>query len=158
MDYGAVDPKFVNYLNVPFVAHSVSPLQLIERLTRQNVDKSLSSLFYFFVPSTSFLAIIAAGILLYLVASVLFSRFGKPSTPSRLSLPTGKKLQLKIVSFFYMLFMFFNGQFFGGNLNTENIVVRTDDFLYSKDQILETQKEFCGLEEGAETDIYKNVS
>ena len=163
MDYGAVDPKFVDYLKVPFLVYVISPLQILDRVQRlaiQKVDQSLSSLFHFFMPSTSFLTLVVAGSLLFLVASVLFSCFEKPSIslPSRLWLPTGRKLRLKIISFFYLLFMFFNGQFFEGNLNTENIMVRTDDLLHSIEQVLRTQKEPCFVEGGAEMDFYKNVS
>ena len=65
---------------------------------------------------------------------------------------------VKRLLFFDLLFLFYIRQFFGGNLNTENVMVRTDELLYSKDQILNTKKEFCSVEDSVENDIIKNVS
>ena len=152
LDYGTIDPNFVDYLNVPFGVASFSPLQLIDRFANQVVKKSLSSLYHFLVPSTAFLALMTVGCLLYWLSSELFLRLEKSSRPS------GKRLRLKTLSFFYLLFLFYIQQFFGANLNTMSVVVSTLELLYSNDQILRTQKEFCALEQGAELDFYKNVS
>ena len=152
MDYGGVDPKFVNYLNVPFIEFGFSPAQLIKKKVNHRVEQSLSSLYHFLVPSTGLLALIAAGGLLYLLFAALFSLAKRPLRPSR------KRLQLKIVSFFYLIFLFFIQIFFESNLNTSNIVVRTDDLLYSLEQVLQTQREFCFLEKSREAQFLQNVS
>ena len=139
IDYGVVDPKFVDYLTYPNSAVAMVPLQLIERLANQQMEKSLSSFFHFLVPSTAFLALLATSCLLKWLLPALIC-LAKKSRPSR------KKLQLKILKIlwlFYFLFSFFIQQFFCGNLNTENVVVRTDDLLYSKEQVLRTNKELC---------------
>lgn len=154
MDYGAIDPKFVDYLNVPLIATGVSPLQMIKKVTNEKVVESLSSLFHFLVPSTGFLTLVLVGGLLYWAVSSLFSRFKKSAG----LLPSRRKLQRKIVAFFLLLFLFFMGKFFEGNLNTSNVVVRTDDLLYSKEQILKTKKEFCFPEKSSEVNFFKNVS
>ena len=154
MDYGVIDSKFVYYSNVPFTAMTVSPAHLIKSVKDQKVVESLSSLFHFLVPSTQFLTLTLVGCLLYWALSSMFSRLKK----SARLLPSRRKLQRKIVSFFFLLFWFFIQQFFEGNLNTSNVVVQTDELLYSKEQILKTNKEFCFWEEGGEMDLLKNVS
>ena len=152
MDYGVVDPKFVDYQNVPFMAAVFSPLQLIERLDNQEVVESLRSLFHFLIPSTAFLALLVASCLLYRLSSALFGCLGTSSRPLR------RKPQLTILAYFNMVFLFFIGLFFEANLNTESVLVRTDDLLYSIKQILGTQREFCLFEESLETDFLKKVS
>ena len=148
-----IDPKFVDYLNVPYMAATISPFQLIKKVTKQKAVQNLSSLFHFLMPSTGFLTLVLVGCLLYWAFSWLLTRFQK----SARSLASRRKRQTKIVSFFFLLFLSFMGQFFGGNLNTSNVVVRTDDLLYSKGQILKTKKEFCFLEKSSEMDFVKNV-
>ena len=130
IDYGAVDPKFVDYLNFPNSAFGFSPFQTIERLVNQRMEQSLFSLFHFLIPSTAFLALMTSGCLLMWLFSTMLSGYGKNT-------------QIKILSFCYLLFLFFVQQLFGGNLNTDNVVVRTDDLLSSKEQVLRTNKELC---------------
>ena len=149
MDYGAVDPKFVDYLNVPFATFIYSPAQLISKLINKRVEQSLLALFNFLMPSPAFLTLLAASCLVYWLSSALFSHLPKP--PRR-------RLQLKILAFFYLLFLFFIHEFFSDNLNTSNVIVKTSDLLDSIDQILRTQKELCFLENGPETNFMRNVS
>ena len=148
-----IDPKLLDYPNVPFLAAAFSPFHLIKGWTVQKADQSLTSLFHFLMPSFSFLALMSTGCLLYWLTLALLSRFKRSTSPS-----SRRKLQLKILAFFSLLFLFFVGQFFVSNLNTRKVVVSTDQLLYSKDQILKTQKEFCFFEIGAEFDFLKNLS
>ena len=138
---------------MPWYAGGFSPYQIIERPDNQKTDQNLWTLFHFLVPSASFLALVAAGCLLYWLSSALLSRIKKTSPLQSFR----KKTQLKILAFFYVLFLFFIWQFFSGNLNTDNVVVSTDDLLYSEEQILRTQKEFCFFEKGPEENFLKNV-
>lgn len=137
-----------------------SPLQLIKRTTDQKVVESLSGLdsikklFDFLVPSVEFLTLALAGYLLYWLVSWLFSRFEKWAN----LLPSGRTLQMKIFSFLFVLFSFYTQEIYGNLLSTESVVVRTDDLLYTKEQILKTNKEFCFWESGSEMDILVNVS
>ena len=62
------------------------------------------------------------------------------------------------MSFFFGLFLFYIEQFFSNNLSTENVIVPTEDLLYSKEQLLKTKKEFCFLEKSGELDYLKMVS
>ena len=153
LDFGSIHPDLVNYQKVPFLAESVSPLQLIKKVTDQKVVESLWTLFHFLVPSVSFLTLVLVGCLLYWLVLLLFSRF-KISTGQQ---PSRKNLQTKITAFFFLCFFFFMGQLFEACLNTSSIVVRTDQLLYSKKQILETRKEFCFWEKGSEMDFLEKV-
>ena len=151
MDYGGISTKFVNYMNRPVLVFGMSPAQFIEKEPRQEVDKNFAGLVDFLMPPPGLIALLAAGGLLYWLSLALFLHLKKPSLPSR-------RRWIIIVSFFYVLFLFFVGQFFSGNLNTENIVVQTDDLIYSKEQILQTQKTFCFFEKSNEIDFFKDVS
>lgn len=157
MEYGGIDEKFVRYMNKPFMASSVSPLQLIRKVTNQKVDgsqSSLSSLFHFLIPSTEYLTFALSGCLIYWIVSRLFFWFKRPADQR----PPSSNLQTKIVSFFFGLFLFYILQFFGNSLNTQNVMVPTDDLLYSREQILKTRKEFCFGEKSTEVNFLKNVS
>ena len=134
MEFGSIDSKYVDFLGAPFLAFGFSPGHLIERLTSQKAERSLSVLYHFLVPSTAYLALMVTGLLLFRLASALFRNW-KPRQPSR------RKVRLRLLSFLYLFFVFFMSHFFGGNLNTQNVVVRTDGLLYSKEQILKTNKE-----------------
>lgn len=132
----------------PFIARTVTTLQLIKKETNQKIVESLSGvnpikqlkqLIDFLLPSTSFLMLALAGCLLYWLASTLSARFKKSAS----LLPSGRNLQKMILSFFFALFLFLIHQFFEGSLNTDNVVISTVNLLYSKDQIRKTKKEFC---------------
>ena len=102
------------------------------------------------MPSLSFLLLFFAGVLLYFACSLIFSYFKKFKKQS---------LQFKILSFAYLLFLFFICHFFNGNLNTSQIIVDDSGLLYSKQQILETKKEFFLIEKSnAELDYFAKVS
>lgn len=134
---------------MPFVALPISPAQLIAK-TIEKPDQSLWTLFQFLVPSTGLLTLALVGCLLYWVISSLLGRFQK-SSPR-------KNLQTQIVAFF-VLFLFHIKEFFVNNLNTSNVIVRTDELLYSREQILKTKKEFCFWEKGGnEEEFIKKVS
>lgn len=154
LDYGGIDTtKFVDFLNSPFMAIQFSPFQLIGSSGPQ-IDKGLWNLYQFLMPSTSFVALFLAGCLLYLVATYLlspssFSLFKKPTRSSR--------LKLKLVFVFFLFFLLLMHQFFESNLNTENVIVETNEILYSEEKILRTKKEFCFMEKGEEMDYLKNV-
>lgn len=156
MDYGGLDPNLVDYLTSPFIAASITPFQMIdknekmiEKVTNQNVVQGLSSLFNFIIPSNEFLAFGLIGCLLCWLFSWLFSRLRKSSR---------RTLQVAIMSFFFGLFLFYIEQFFSNNLSTENVIVPTEDLLYSKEKLLKTKKEFCFLEKSGELDYLKMVS
>ena len=127
----------MDYLSAPFSSAPVSPFQLVERMTSHRVEKSLSKLFNFLIPSATLPMLFAAGYLLYWVFLVLFKHLRKrrPNRSSR------RSPQVKILLIFFLAFRFFNAQFLGGNLNTSNVIVDTRDLLYSKDQIVRTDKE-----------------
>lgn len=129
---------------------------MIERIASETTAKSLLELFNFLMPEIGLLLLITAGGLLYLAAFVLFSWFEKKKKPKQQSQSHG--LQLKIISFFLILFGFFIHLNFESNLNTENVLVEIDDLLYSTQQILKTKKEFCFFENSSELDFLKNVS
>ena len=135
IEYGTIDNKFVGYLSVPFISTTVSPFLLIDRLAIESVKKSFSALFHFLMPSTGFLTLLMAAFLLNWIFSALFWRLKKGRPPKR-------NRQIKILLFFKLLFLFFLRLLFSGNLNTENLVVQTDDLLYSKEQIIKTEKEW----------------
>lgn len=117
--------------------------------------KSLRNLFNFLVPSVQFLTFALIGCLLFWIVSWLFSRFKRQER----SMPARRNLPKKIVSFFFVVFLFYVLQFYANTLNTESIVVNTEDLLFSKDQILKTNKEFCFWENSAtEINFFKNVS
>lgn len=151
MDYG-IDPMLVGYSMVPHITTTYSPIQLIQKTTTQKVVQSWSSLFQFLVPSTGFMMLALAGFLLYWTFPALLYRFKKFAR-----LPPRMNLQTKIVSLFFLLFLFIMGQLFQSSLNTSNVVVRTDQLLYSKDQLLKTEKEFCFVEKGGEVEYLKNA-
>ena len=153
MDYRVVNPEYVDYLNLPVMGVGFSPCQLIKRLANQQVDRSLWSLFHFLMPSTGLLTLILAACLLYLASSALFLHLKRLK-----SLRESGRVSIKLVSLFYFLFLFFIRYLFEGNLNTSNVLVRTDELIYSKEQILNTQKEFCFLEKSKEVDFLKDVS
>ena len=124
--------------------------QVIDKKLSSQNEQSLIGLFNFLMPSLSFLLLFFAGVLLYFACSLVFSYFKKFKKQS---------LQFKILSFAYLLFLFFICQFFNGNLNTSKIIVDDSDLLYSKQQILETKKEFCFIEKSnAEVDYFAKVS
>ena len=119
------------------------------------VQRFLRSFFRFLVlPSPGFLIFTLAGCLVYWTVSALFSRF----QPSTRSLPSSRSLQTQI-SLFFVLFHFFIYQLYCNSLSTENLIVRTDDLLYSREQILKTEKEFCFFEisSSSELDFLKNI-
>lgn len=62
-----------------------------------------------------------------------------------------------MLAFVFLLFVFFTGQFFANSLKTEQVVVKTDDLIYSRYQIVNTKKEFCYFEKGMEFDFLKKV-
>ena len=160
-DNGVIHPRFADIPNVPNVAEAISPSHLVKQFRQvadqqvidQNLVESLLSLFHFLIPSASFLTFALVGCLVYWTVSWLFSKIQKSSLPSR------RNLQMKIVSFFFMLFIFYIEQFTSNSLSTENLIVRTDSLLYSRQQILETKREFCFWEKGSgEMDLYKKVT
>ena len=156
MEYGVLG-EVVDYLNIPYMAEPVSPFQLIEKDTNHKVDQSsLSSLFSFLVPSAEILAVLLAGCLICWIVSWLFARFKRQTR----SLPSRRNLQTGIVSFFFVLFLFYIEQFYCNSLSTENVIVPTSNLLYSKEQILKTEKEFCFMEGGSssELDTLRTVS
>lgn len=139
------------------MAERISPIQMIKQdkqIVEREADQTtanLSGSFHFWMPSNDLLLLMVAGHSLYLVASFLLRWSIKRSgTPSRSN--------LKILSFVYLLFAFFTEEFFGNCLNTEQVTVNTDDLLFSKNQILNTNKEFCFFEKGVEFDFMKKVN
>lgn len=177
---GSVNPELVGYLGIPFLATAFSPFQLIDKLDNQKVDQNLanynlSNLFDFLAPSLTFLILLAAGPLLYCVSLFLLS--GHKKSSSLRSSRIRRNLQFKILSLFHLLFLFFNRKLFegrlaigepnkfnqrffcsSGNLNTSNVCVQTDQLLFSKEQLLKTQKEFCFFDRNHENHEMKNVS
>lgn len=123
---------------------SMSPFQLVERLVSQKIEKSLSKLFDFLVPSAAFLTLLSVGCLLYWLFSALFKHLKKPN-----SLRSSKECpQIKILralSIFFLMFQFFNGQLFASNLNTSNVIVDVSGLLYSREQIIRTEKECVSI-------------
>lgn len=144
----------MEYLNAPYSAASISPFQLIKKkATDQQVKPSLSALLHFLAPSgwTGFLALLVVGHLVYWGSLAMTFYFKNPGT-------TRWRSQLKTVSFCCFVLVCFMQEFFCGNLSTENVVVNTDQLLYSKEQVLNTKKEFCFPEKSSEIDLLKNVS
>lgn len=150
MEYGGLDTHFVDQLSVPVATSSLSPFQLIKKTTNQKVVKNLSSFLDFLMPSIEFLTLTLVGCLLYYAVSWLFSRKSAGLRPSIRS--------LQIISFSFTLFMFCIEQLFSASLNTEHVVIRTDNMLYSKEQLVETKREFCFWERGAEEEFFEKVS
>lgn len=158
MEYGVISSQFVDYINIPYMAEPCSPFQLIEKANQKVAQRSLSSLFNFLAPSPGFLMFALAGCLVYWVVSSLLSRFQKSARIK--SLPTKGNLQMRIVFFFFTLLFFFIQLLYCNSLSTENLIVRTDDLLFSREQILKTEREFCFLEGGSssEEDFFKKAS
>lgn len=154
MQIGSIHPKFADYLSLPILGAAVSPIQLIDKRADKTPEvESLSSLLEFLVPPTWFLRLTLIGCLLCWLISLLFSgskKFGR--------LQCRRKLQMKIIASCVVIYLFFIQQFVTGNLNTESVIVETDQLLYSKKQVLETKREFCFAEKGAEEDFWKEVS
>ena len=158
LDYGSIGSQFVGYLNVPFMARSVSPLQLISNnkmVESLSTIKAIQQLLDFLMPSTSFLMLTLAVCLVYWVVTTLFTHFKKSLERSA---PYESLLPARIVPFFFTCFIFFIHQFFEASLNTDNVVVSTENLLYSKEQVLKTNKEFCFWETGSEEEFFKSVS
>ena len=130
MEY-TLEERFLDYTDA-IMGFFIYPTQLLDQKTSDQNDKSLINLLKFLIPSLSFALLFSAGFLLYFVFLFLISYFKKLKRP-----------QFKTLSFAYLLFLFFMCELFNGNLNTSNIIVKVNDLLYSKQQILETQKEFC---------------
>lgn len=150
MEFETIQPEFVNYIGVPVMDERISPVQTVEREADQAIiDLSLSSSFHFWMPSTDLLLLMVAGHLLYLVSSFLIRKSIKRSLSSG---------NLKILSFFYLIFTFFMNEFLADSISTDHLIVRTDNILYSREQILSTNKEFCSFENGVEFDFVKRVS
>lgn len=129
----------------------MSPLQLLKKSNDQQVERSLASLFDFLIPSVEFLALLVAGRLFYWASLATTLYLERPGSARR-------RLQLKIVSFCCFLFVCFMRELFADNLSTENVVVETDELLFSKEKLLNTKKEFCFPEKSSELDLLKNVS
>lgn len=138
------------------MAGSFLPYQLIDKEANQ-VAPSLSSLFHYLVPSAEFLTMALVGCLICWIVSWLFSRF-KRQTRSLPTRRTKRNLPKKIVAFGFLMFLFYLKQFFEMSLNTSILLVDIENLLYSREQILRTDKEFCFLEKGAEENFLKSVS
>ena len=65
---------------------------------------------------------------------------------------------VSVLVFSFVLFFFFIEQFFSGNLNALNVIVDVSDLPYSKEKVLNTDKEPCFLEGAAEIEYYIKVS
>ena len=154
IELGMIGLNFVNFIEVPLAAERISPVQMVEREVDQaTIDLSLSSSFRFWVPSTDLLLLMVIGCLIHFVISFLFQ-----CSIKRTQAPPGSNLKLKILSFFYLLFIFFTEEFFGNSLSSEQVIVRTDGLLYSRDNILNTNKEFCFFENSVEFEFMIKVS
>ena len=156
MEFGTISDDLVDYLKVPFFSASFSPFQLIER---ENKNSGHSSTFDFLAPSLGFLIIVVVGLLLYRMSLAVFSMrpFSRCEKSARSS-GSQTDLRTKILTLFNLLFLFFNRKLFEGDLNTANVVVRTDDLLYSQEQVLSTRKEFCFVDANSRLNFLKSVS
>ena len=164
MDYINVDHQFVDYTGV-FSSLSYYSLQLLinKKLNDQNDNNNLKNLINLLIPSFQLLSLFLAFTLLYLAVLCVFSSFKISRTLKTFSLSCKKTLKsenfnFKILSLSYCLLLFLIGQFFSCNLNVKNVIVLTDDLLYSKQQVLETNKEVCFVEASVEHDYFTNVS
>lgn len=146
MEYGTIDQRFVDYTEKPAISLSVLPIQTIER-AQANQDATLMKMLDFLVPSAHFLLLCLAGMGLWGLARWSFAYFKR----------VGSNLRIKILSFFALLFLWWIGEFFNGNLNTTNVLSDTSDLLYSKEQLIQTKREFCFLEQSSELDVFKKV-
>ena len=140
------------FVEASSMIHSVGYIAA-QPIYEQRSTQGFSSLVDLLVPPLEFLVATSAGILahllcLYLFALALEKLFGK----SRKTY-----LQIKILSFFFLLFWFLIEQFYNGNLSTERITVDVSDLLHSEKQLLNTRKESCFFDKDGELNLFKNA-
>lgn len=153
MEFGTISNDLVDYLGTPFFTTSFSPLQLIEKMNQKSAHLPDGAMFEFLAPPLNFLFIVMVGFLIYRVLLLLFLRSKRSSGG-----PFQQTWQIKMLTLANLLFLFFNRKLFEGNLNTSNVLVKTDELLYSEEQVLNTQKEFCFVDESSRVNYLKNVS
>ena len=93
------------------------------------------------VPPLELLGAVLGGVLMYLFVLYLLSLCLK-----RLKKPKGPNLQTKILAFFFMLFWWFCDQFYNSNLSTDQVTVDKSGLLYSRDQLLQTDRQPCFMD------------
>ena len=150
-----VRQEFVGFSNV---VSSVSyfPLQIIETKMNERNFKNLTSFLSFFVPSFSYALLVSTGILIHYLIFLKFFSYIK-----RLPHSTAAKkqnLQIKIITFSFLIFAFLTGMFFSNSLNALKIIVDTRDLLSCKEKVLQTKKEVCFFEKSSELDFFSQVS
>ena len=119
----------------------------MQSISEEKLTQGFSSLVNLVVPPLQFLMAALAGLLLYLLALYLFSLCLR----RWLNKLKGPSLQSKILGFFFLLFCFFIKELYNDNLNTENISVDVSDLLYSEEQLLNTHRQPCFMDEVSQT-------
>ena len=159
-DLFSIDQSLVAYSDV-LLSIAYHPFQLINK--KNQSKKSLAKLISFLIPSFSFLLIFVLSLIFYLADLFLFSLASSRLTSLkrlRTFKITQQKLKgsrLKILTFSFMVFVFFIKNFFGNNLNTTIVILDFSDLLYSIEKLLETDKEFCFLERSIEYEYFERV-
>ena len=126
--------------------HSVNYVIIQKISEKERSIRGLARLIEFLVPPLEFLVATLAGILTHLLCLGLFA-FCLPKLFGGSS--KGVRLQIKILSFCFLLFFFFINQFYQGDLSTDQITVDVSELLHSEEQLLRTDKEPCFLDRQA---------
>ena len=148
MEY-LLNANYVYYTDA-FMTLNYNPIQIIDKKSKDQIAFNLIDLFNFLIPSFDFLLLLASGLLFYFASLWLFAYFAKPAKFKQ-------SQQFLILSFFYLLFLFFMIEFFNDNLSTENVILDTSYLLDSKEKILETKREFCFFEKSTELNYFAQV-
>ena len=146
-----IDHRFVDFTSA-MASLLILPTQLIEQKITKSKYTGLTGLVSFFselIPSFSFLILIMVGLFAHFGLLAVFLLYFKKFNRNRL---------VSVLVFSFVLFFFFIEQFFSGNLNAMNVIVDVSDLLYSKEKVLNTDKEPCFLEGAAEIEYYIKVS
>jgi hypothetical protein len=118
-----------------------------EKRKKTNYSVDLKKLFDFFAPSLSFFISFLFSNLLLLTFAFLFWLFLKKYIYKGNLSPMlcREQIAFKILSFFYIVFLFLIELLILCNNNTQQIVVDVTDLIYSRETLMATKREACFL-------------
>lgn len=148
MQFGMITNELVDYIESPKNVIDVLSFQFIQprRPVDPDKDQSLMNLLHFLLPSTELALIVLAGLLLCSAIWLAIKHLRR------------WHMQVSILILLYLWFTWMIDVLYNSSLNTASLSVDISDILYSKQQILRTQKESCFLESNSvEVDYYKSV-
>lgn len=133
--------KLLNFLTFKFLKNQSCFWFLVQSIVeRSRSNQGFASLIDLVVPSFQLLIAAMSGVLIYLVCLYLLSVCTK-------KLKRRPRLQMKILSFVFVLFSFLFQQFYINTLSTDTITVDVSGLLHSIELLLNTHRQPCFLDE-----------